>query len=62
MTKPIVALQMDPLSLIKVESDTTVALGLEAQNRGFKLFVYTPEALSYVKGEVLARGYWGNFS
>lgn len=61
MTEIIVALQMDPLSQIKVESDTTLALALEAQNRKFKLFVYTPEALSYVDGEVVARGFWVNF-
>lgn len=61
MTENIVALQMDPLSQIKVESDTTFALALEAQNRKFKLFVYTPDALSYVGGEVVARGCWVNF-
>lgn len=61
MTKPIVALQMDPLPSIKVESDTTFALGLEAQNRGFQLFVYTPEALSYTEGGIVARGYWVTF-
>ena len=61
MTEFIIALQMDPLSKIKVESDTTIALALEAQYRQFKLFIYTPEALSYVGGDVVARGCWVNF-
>lgn len=62
MKDAIVALQMDPFSHIKVETDTTFALGLEAQNRGFKLFAYTPEALSYSNGEILARGHWVDFN
>lgn len=61
MTKPIVALQMDPLPQIKVASDTTFALGLEAQNRGHKLFAYTPNDLSYVGGQIVARGHWVTF-
>ena len=58
MTLPIVALQMEPLSHISVETNTTFALGLEAQNRGYRLFIYTPEALSYAEGKVVARGHW----
>lgn len=61
MKDVIVALQMDPLSQIKVESDTTFALGIAAQKLGYKLFVYTPEALSYASGEILARGHWVTF-
>lgn len=61
MAAPVVALQMDPLSHIKVETDTTFALGLEAQNQGYQLFAYTPEALSYVGGQVMARGCWVTF-
>lgn len=58
MTAPIVALQMEPLTHVRVETNTTFALGLEAQNRGYQLFVYTPEALSYGEGKVVARGHW----
>jgi len=61
MTAPIVALQMEPLAHIRVETNTTFALGLEAQNRGFRLFVYTPETLSYIEGKVVARGNWVTF-
>lgn len=58
MTQPIIALQMNPLSSITVETDTTFALGLEGQNRGYRLFVYSPDGLSYVAGKVMARGHW----
>lgn len=61
MTAPIVALQMEPLAHIRVETNTTFALGLEAQNQGYRLFVYTPETLSYVEGKVVARGNWVTF-
>ncbi len=61
MTAPVVALQMEPLAHIRVETNTTFALGLEAQNRGFRLFVYAPETLSYVEGKVVARGNWVTF-
>ncbi|MBX9805932.1 MAG: glutathione synthase [Alphaproteobacteria bacterium] len=61
MTAPIVALQMDPVSSLKIETDTTFALALEAQNRGYKLFAYTPTALSYAHGKILARGHMVTF-
>ncbi len=61
MTAPIVALQMEPLSHISIETNTTFALGLEAQNRGYQLFVYTADALSYREGKIVARGHWGTF-
>lgn len=61
MSGAIVALQMEPLAQISVETNTTFALGLEAQNRGYRLFVYTPDALSYVKGKIFARGKWVTF-
>lgn len=38
---------MDPLETIKLEFDSSFALGLEAQNRGFKIFHYLPKDLSY---------------
>jgi glutathione synthase len=61
MTQPIIALQMNPLSTIAVETDTTFALGLEGQKRGYRLFVYSPDGLSYVAGKVMARGHWVTF-
>src|SRR5687767_1377051 len=61
MTTPIVALQMEPLSHISIETNTTFALGLEAQNQGHILFVYTADALSYREGKIVAKGHWVTF-
>ena len=51
-----VAVQMDPLERVNIETDTTFFLMLEAQTRGHGLFVYAPEMLSLDDGRVLARG------
>jgi glutathione synthase len=51
-----VAVQMDPLDRVNIETDTTFFLMLEAQTRGHGLFVYAPEKLSLEDGRVLARG------
>jgi glutathione synthase len=41
-----VAVQMDHVSSIKIGGDSTFAMSLEAQARGYKLFHYTPDQLS----------------
>jgi len=51
-----VAVQMDPIERVNIETDTTFFLMLEAQTRGHGLFVYAPEKLSLDDGRVLARG------
>ena len=51
-----VAVQMDPLERVNIETDTTFMLMLEAQTRGHGLFVYAPEKLALDDGRVLARG------
>ena len=51
-----VAVQMDPLERVNIESDTTFFLMLEAQTRGHGLFVYAPDRLTLDDGRVLARG------
>jgi len=51
-----VAIQMDPLERVNIETDTTFMLMLEAQARGHGLFVYAPEKLALDDGRVLARG------
>ncbi|HEX3406039.1 MAG TPA: glutathione synthase, partial [Caulobacteraceae bacterium] len=40
-----VAVQMDPLERVNIETDTTFFLMLEAQTRGHGLFVYSPDKL-----------------
>ena len=51
-----VAIQMDPVERINIETDTTFFLMLEAQTRGHGLWVYTPDRLSMEDGKVTARG------
>src|SRR5580698_7508018 len=51
-----VAIQMDPIERVNIETDTTFLLMLEAQARGHGLFAYAPEMLSLDDGRVLARG------
>ncbi|HET7850496.1 MAG TPA: glutathione synthase [Pseudolabrys sp.] len=49
-----VAVQMDPIERINVRGDSTLALLLEAQNRGHKLAYYTPDRLAQQDGRVFA--------
>jgi glutathione synthase len=51
-----VAIQMDPIERVNIETDTTFFLMLEAQARGHALWVYTPDRISLQDGEVFARG------
>jgi glutathione synthase len=50
-----VAIQMDPLETVAINADSTFALALEAQRRGFGLYHYLPKNLSWKDGRVLAR-------
>ena len=51
-----VAIQMDPIERVNIETDTTFLLMLEAQTRGHGLFVYAADRLALDDGRVLARG------
>jgi glutathione synthase len=51
-----VAIQMDPIERINIETDTTFFLMMEAQTRGHTLWVYTPETIALEEGRVRARG------
>ncbi len=50
-----VAFQMDHISTVDIEGDSTFVLALEAQRRGHALFHYGPADLSFKDGRVLAR-------
>ncbi len=52
----LIAVQADPINLLKTVSDTTLLITFELQKRGHKLFFYTPDNLSLNKGVVRARG------
>lgn len=49
-----VAVQMDHVSSINIAGDSTFAMSLEAQNRGYKLFHYTPDRLTMRDGRIFA--------
>ena len=49
-----IAIQMDPLEKLDLKGDTTFILGLEAINRNFEVFFYTPSDLIYKKNSVYA--------
>lgn len=51
-----VALQMDPVEDVSINADSTFRLGIEAQERGHRLFQYTADRLIYSEGRVLAHG------
>jgi glutathione synthase len=51
-----VAVQMNPVEGINIETDTTFMLMIEAQTRGHGLWVYAAERLALDEGVVLARG------
>ena len=49
-----VAVQMDPVSTININGDSTFALALEAQRRGHTLYHYLPSELALENGKVTA--------
>jgi glutathione synthase len=50
-----VAVQMDHVSTINIDGDSTFAMSLEAQRRGHRLYHYTPDRLTLRDGRVYAR-------
>lgn len=50
-----IAVQMDPIESMVVQRDTSLALMIEAQNRGHEVWWFTPNDLFYDSGVVKAR-------
>ena len=50
-----VAIQMDHVSTIDIDGDSTFVLGLEAQRRGYAVWDYTPADLVFRDRKVMAR-------
>ncbi len=50
-----VAIQMDHVSSIDIDGDSTVVLGLEAERRGYQVWHYTPIDLVFRDRKVMAR-------
>lgn len=54
----IAAFQMDSLDAINPKGDSTLLLMVEAQTRGYRVFHYTPDRLSFENGKITARGHF----
>ena len=50
-----VAFQMDPMETVDINGDTTFALAEAAQARGWTMWEYGPEHLTYDRDRILAR-------
>jgi glutathione synthase len=50
-----VAVQMDPIHLLKFETDSTIALIKEAQLRDFSVYCYTPAQMFLSAGKAYAK-------
>jgi glutathione synthase len=51
---PSIAVQMDPIERINIRGDSTFALLLEAQHRGYPMMYYTPDRLALRDGRLFA--------
>ena len=51
MTK-ILAIQGSDLKKVNIKTDTTILLASEAQKRGYKIYFFEPENLSFLNGKV----------
>ncbi|HXV74144.1 MAG TPA: glutathione synthase, partial [Sphingomonadales bacterium] len=54
MAKLTVAIQMDPLSGINIDADSSFALIEEAERRGHTVYHYEPRHLTFLDGKVTA--------
>lgn len=52
-----IAFQMDPITSVDINVDSSFRIAEEAQARGHELFYYSPDHLAYEEGEITARGH-----
>ena len=52
--KKILAIQGSNLKKVNIKTDTTILLAAEAQKRGYKIYYFEPENLSFLNGKVIA--------
>ena len=55
MPKKILAIQGSSLKKVNKETDTTLFLALEAQKRGYQIYYYEPQNLSFIDGKVTVK-------
>jgi len=52
-----IAFQMDPISTVNINADSSFRLAEEAQRRGHSLFYYSADMLAFQEGTLTARGH-----
>ena len=52
-----IAFQMDPITGVDINADSSFRLAEEAQARGYSLFFYGPDQLAFEEGRITARGH-----
>ena len=52
-----IAFQMDPITGVDINADSSFRLAEAAQARGHQLFYYSPDHLAYDEGRITARGH-----
>lgn len=57
-----VTFQIDVLKYLNFETDSTLLLMKEACRRGYKVFFYFPQNLTFYNGELIAQGYYAHFN
>jgi len=62
MTNKIVAIQGNHPSKLNSETDTSVFLANEIQNKDYKIFYYDPKDLSVINSKVIASGFFIKFN
>ena len=62
MTNKIVAIQGNHPSKLNPETDTSVFLANEIQNKDYKIFYYDPKNLSVINSKVIASGFFIKFN
>ncbi|WP_424965073.1 glutathione synthase [Dinoroseobacter sp. S375] len=53
-----IAFQMDPITEVDIDADSSFRLAEEAQARGHRIFVYGPADLTFDRGRLRATGHW----
>jgi len=51
----ILAIQGSSLNRVNIETDTTLFLALEAQKKGYQIYYYEPQDLSFLDGKIIAK-------
>ena len=58
MINKIVAIQGNQLSNLNPETDTSIFLANEIQNKNYKIFYYNPKDLSIINSKIIALGFF----